>query len=203
MQLLFASQNHHKQKELASLLFPHQIILPHEIGLSFFWDEIGSSYGENALGKAMHLHNTTGKICIADDSGLAVDVLEGKPGIHSARYGKDLYGRELDAQEKNQYLLEKLKDVPPSQRNARFICAMALVVSPYRYFVVQESIEGFIALSPQGSEGFGYDPVFLVGHTEKTMAELSESEKNRVSHRGKAARMMLTILTHLEIDDDL
>ena len=198
MILLFASQNTYKRLEMASLLIPHEISMPKDFGLEFSFDETEPTFIGNALGKADHLFNLTGKPSIADDSGLVVDALDGAPGIFSARYGTDVFGRTLDSSEKNRYLLDNLKQVPREMRTARFVCAMALVVSPYRRYVVQETVEGYIADKPFGDGGFGYDPVFLIGETDRTMAELTDTEKNAISHRGLAARSMLTILDTIE-----
>lgn len=201
MKLLFASQNQHKRQEMAALLLPHTIVMPREAGIPFAFEEVGSTFIENALGKARHLHAITGEPSIADDSGLVVDRLNGAPGVRSARYGSDVFGYELDAAAKNRYLLENLRDVPLAQRSARFVCAMALVLSPHRAFVVQETVEGSIAGGPSGEGGFGYDPVFLVGETGRTMAQLSDREKNSVSHRGLAAKRMLAIIQSLEQEE--
>ncbi len=198
MTLMFATQNIHKKEEMAALLVPHAIIMPSELGIDFSFEEIGSTFIENALGKAEHLFMMTGKPSIADDSGLQVDALGGSPGIYSARYGSDVFGRMLDAPEKNRYLLSNLQGVEGAARSARFICAIALVLSPSRKYVVQETVEGRIAHKPFGDGGFGYDPVFLVGDNERTMAELTPAEKHRVSHRGIAARKILTILASIE-----
>ena len=198
MILLFASQNTHKRLEMASLLIPHEISMPKDFGLEFSFDETEPTFIGNALGKADHLFNLTGKPSIADDSGLVVDALDGAPGIFSARYGTDVFGRTLDSSEKNRYLLDNLNLVPRHLRTARFVCAMALVVSPYRRYVVQETVEGYIADKPFGDGGFGYDPVFLIGETDRTMAELTDTEKNAISHRGLAARNMLAILDTIE-----
>jgi XTP/dITP diphosphohydrolase len=183
---------------MASLLIPHEISMPKDFGLEFSFDETEPTFIGNTLGKADHLFNLTGKPSIADDSGLVVDALDGAPGIFSARYGTDVFGRTLDSSEKNRYLLDNLKHVPRHLRTARFVCAMALVVSPFRRYVVQETVEGYIADKPFGDGGFGYDPVFLIGETDRTMAELTDTEKNAISHRGLAARSMLAILDTIE-----
>ena len=200
MKLLFASQNRHKEQELATLLLPHSLQLPADLDLDFDFEETESTFVGNALGKALHLHKLTNKPVIADDSGVVVDVLGGAPGIYSARYGSDLYGRELTATEKNQLLLEALANVPLAKRTARFVCAMALVLSPYRHYIVQETVEGYIATSPYGEGGFGYDPVFLVGETGTSMAQLTIAEKNSLSHRARAARKIVALLQTIEGD---
>jgi XTP/dITP diphosphohydrolase len=140
MELLFASQNRHKLGEMAALMIPHVIILPADIGIGFEFEETEKTFVGNALGKADHLYNSTGKISLADDSGIVIDALDGAPGVFSARYGTDIFGRPLDAIEKNRYVLDQLKDVPKDKRTARFVCSMALVLDRYRRFVVQETV---------------------------------------------------------------
>jgi XTP/dITP diphosphohydrolase len=202
MKLLFASQNTHKRIEMAALLPEHEIIMPKDVGIDFDFEETADSFIGNALGKAEHLFKLTGLPSFADDSGIAVDALDGKPGIYSARYGSDVFGRMLDAPERNRYLLENLQGIEPDKRSARFICAIALVLSPARIYVIQETVEGSVAERPFGNGGFGYDPIFLVGDSGRTMAELSEQEKNRISHRGNASarlRLLLADIEHKEI----
>ncbi len=201
MKLLFASQNTHKRDEMAYLFAPHTISMPHEVSIVFHHDETADTFWGNALGKAESLFKLSGKPVIADDSGLMVDALGGAPGIFSARYGTDIFGRNLDAAEKNHFLLENLRGIPKQERSARFICAIALVLDENRRFLVQETIEGYIATESCGQGGFGYDPVFIVGESGRTMANLSEREKNLVSHRGRAARRMLAIIATLEQEE--
>lgn len=179
-------------------MIPHVIILPADIGIGFEYEETETTFVGNALGKANHLYEITGNISLADDSGIVIDALDGAPGVFSARYGTNMFGRPLDATEKNRYVLDQLKDVPKEKRTARFVCSMALVLDHYRRFVVQETVEGYIATKPYGEGGFGYDPIFLVGNGNKTMAEMSEREKNTISHRAIAARRMLGIIQQLE-----
>ncbi|MHC1692327.1 MAG: non-canonical purine NTP pyrophosphatase [Sphaerochaetaceae bacterium] len=201
MKLLFASQNLHKRDEMASVLIPHRIIMPQEAGFDYSFEEVAPTFLGNALGKAEYLYRLCGQPVIADDSGLSVDALEGAPGINTAGYGLDVFGRMLDASEKNRYLLENLKGVPYEKRTARFICALALVFSEGREFLVQETVEGHIATQPAGIGGFGYDPVFIENHSGITMAELPEGTKNLISHRGRAARRMLAIIATLEQEE--
>lgn len=198
MELYFASQNSHKRLEMASLLIPHEIVMPSDVGLDFSFEETEDSFIGNALGKANHLFNLTGNIALADDSGIVIDALDGAPGIYSARYGSDVFNRMLDASEKNRYVLDQLQGVPYEKRSARFVCAIALVVDRYRRFIVQETVEGYIATEPYGDGGFGYDPIFLVEERGKTMAELGTSVKNTISHRALAAKRILGIIEQLE-----
>jgi XTP/dITP diphosphohydrolase len=201
MRFLFASQNAHKRNELASLLIPHTIIMPHQVHIEFDHEETGDSFWSNAMYKAEHLFALSGQPVIADDSGLVVDALNGAPGIFSARYGYDVYGRQLDSSEKNQLLLEQLATVPPERRTARFVCAMALVLDVNRRFLVEETVSGYIAINPFGIGGFGYDPIFLVEESNRTMATLPDVEKNKISHRGRAARRILTLIHTLEQEE--
>jgi XTP/dITP diphosphohydrolase len=201
MKLLFASQNTHKRDEMAYLFAPHKIMMPQEVSVVFHHEETADTFWGNALGKAESLFKLTGKPVIADDSGLMVDALGGAPGILSARYGSDIFGRNLDAIEKNRFLLENLNGITENKRIARFVCAIALVLDENRRFLVQETVEGYIATQGHGQGGFGYDPIFIVEESGRTMAELTEREKNLVSHRGRAARRMLAIIATLEQEE--
>ncbi|HSV57238.1 MAG TPA: non-canonical purine NTP pyrophosphatase, partial [Magnetospirillaceae bacterium] len=134
---------------------------------------------------------------LADDSGLCVDALGGAPGVRSARYGSQDGGKtELSAEEKNALLLRAMEG--RDDRSCRFVCAMTLVLSDYRFVSVQETCEGELLHVPRGLEGFGYDPVFLVQEAGLSMAELPLERKNLISHRGRAARRLLAVLNSLE-----
>jgi XTP/dITP diphosphohydrolase len=197
MELMLASHNHHKLGEISALLLGHSIILPEHRNLEFSFEENGSTFIANALDKAEALYNLCKSPTLADDSGLVVDALDGGPGVFSARYGSS-NGKLLTSVERNQLLLKNLDGVVEENRSARFVCAMALIIDPYRKFIVQETVEGRIAFNPFGEGGFGYDPIFIVGSTGKTMAQLSESEKNKISHRGKAAQRVAALLHNIE-----
>lgn len=197
MELMLASHNHHKLGEIAALLLGHSIILPQQRNIEFTFEENGSTFIANALDKAEALYSLSKVATLADDSGLVVEALNGEPGVFSARYGSS-QGKLLSSVERNQLLLRNLEGIGEENRSARFVCAMALIIDPYRKFVVQETIEGFIATQPYGEGGFGYDPVFIVGSTGKTMAQLSSLEKNRISHRGKAAQRVAALLHNIE-----
>jgi len=201
MRFLFASQNTHKRLEMSSLLLPHTILMPYEVHIEFEHAETGDSFWSNAMQKAEHLFALSKQPALADDSGLVVDALDGAPGIFSARYGSDRYGRQLDSSEKNRLVLDKLEGIPMELRTARFVCSMALVIDVDRRFLVQETVNGYIATSPFGLGGFGYDPIFLVEESGRTMAALSEMEKNKISHRGRAARRILTLIHTLEQEE--
>jgi len=192
MEIVLATGNMHKKKELEQILSGHRILIPSDLGLVFDCDETGLTFMENALLKAETLYKLTGRPVLADDSGLCVNALDGGPGIYSARYGSGKDGTLLTDSERNALLLKNIAGA--EDRTAFFVCAMVLITAPYRVFSVQESFDGWIAESPFGGGGFGYDPVFVDALSGKTAAELTEAEKNRVSHRGKAGKVMSTIL---------
>ena len=193
MKLYFASGNDHKKTEMSRLLGGFELTLPKEEGISFDPDENGSTFIDNAVIKAKALYDIVHAPVLADDSGLCVDALGGKPGIHTARYGEEEAGRKLSAEEKYMLLLKNMEGI--TNRRAEFVCAICLYLSPTRIYVIQETSEGSIALAPSnGSGGFGYDPVFYNNEAEKIVAELPEGEKDLYSHRGKAARIMKTLI---------
>ncbi|MDR2019189.1 MAG: RdgB/HAM1 family non-canonical purine NTP pyrophosphatase [Treponema sp.] len=194
MILWFATGNLHKRNELAAILRGHTIRTPREGGFHFDPGETGATFLENALIKAGALYRLVREPVIADDSGLCVDALGGRPGIYSARYGSR-GGEKPDDSRRNALLLAELGDTP--RRSARFVCAMALFLGEDRFCAAQETLEGEIAGSPgeaRGSGGFGYDPIFYLPEKGCTVAELSEGEKNLISHRGKAARVIARLL---------
>ncbi len=203
MNLLFASQNKHKRDELAPLISPHILTLPEEIGINYYYEEIANTLIENALGKAMHLYSMSNKITIADDTGLFVDALGGAPGVHTARYGYNVYNRQPTSTEQCELLIENLKGVEQEKRSARFICTIALVVSPHQFYLFTNFLEGFITTKREGTDGFGYDPVFYIPSLSKTLSQIPTDKKNALSHRGKATRDMLTLLRTLEKENTL
>ena len=153
-------------------------------------EEDGDSFTENALKKARFYAAHFGKLTLADDSGLEVDSLRGRPGVYSARYA----GKRASSQENNRKLLGELRGIPISKRGARFRCVVAIKSAGGREAVVEGSCRGRIGFKEKGRRGFGYDPLFILPKGEKTMAELSLEEKNRISHRGKALRKMRKII---------
>ena len=196
MKIWFATNNAHKKAELEAILGT-VLTIPSDEGLDFNPEETGTTFCENALLKACELKKllaSKGDPVIADDSGLCVDALGGRPGVFSARYGEE-GGRKLSYSDKNILLLEELKD--SAERSARFVCAMVLLFENDRFFVVQETLEGEIVKGREylrGEGGFGYDPVFLLPALGRTLAELSAEEKNSLSHRGKAGKHIARIL---------
>ncbi len=199
MELLFASGNAHKREELSRILEgKHTLLLPQEIGLTFDYEETGETFTENALGKAMYLYQQGNSMpVIADDSGLVIPALGGAPGVRTARYGSEQAGRLLESHERNQYLLKNMQHLTGSERAGSFVCAIALVLSPNRIWIVQESVDGHIIDHEDGCGGFGYDPVFYIDEAGSTMAALSPEQKDYYSHRGRAARKLLTLIDTL------
>jgi len=181
--LVIATKNQGKFLEFKKMLQPAKFSI---ISLHEFPDidmkETGSTFDENALIKATTVCQKIGLPTLADDSGLQVDILNGEPGVFTARYA----GEHATDKENIEKLLKNLSGVPLDKRQAQFVCSLALVFPDGKTFLEQGTLEGLIALSPRGTGGFGYDPVFLVPEINKTFAELSANEKNNISHRAKA-----------------
>lgn len=189
--LVLATRNAHKVKEIQKLLSELQIQV---FCLNDFPDipevvEDGETFEANALKKAQAIFNATQLPSLADDSGLEVDYLDGRPGVYSARFA----GENATDQQNNSKLLELLQDVPESNRTGRFRCVMALV-DQNRMEIVSGSCKGKILNQQRGANGFGYDPLFYVPHLQKTFAELELDEKNKLSHRGIALSKAIEIL---------
>lgn len=195
LKIYFASSNDHKKQEMMRLLNGVNITLPKEEAIAFDPVEDGNSFIENALIKAKDLYKKVNAPVLADDSGLVVDELNGRPGIHTSRYG-DVDGKKLIQSEKNAKLLGEMEG--KENRRARFVCALVLMVSNEKIYIIQETVEGYIAHSIRGEHGFGYDPLFLVEETGKSAAELSDSEKDKYSHRGRAVRKMNLIIEKIK-----
>jgi XTP/dITP diphosphohydrolase len=198
--LVLASNNEHKRQELSRILIGQELVSPREIGIEFDYEEDAETFHQNALGKALRLLGLAhGRAdihgVIADDSGLCVDALGGRPGVHSNRYGA-AGGRLLSAQAKIDLLLHELRD--RDDRRASFVCALVCAFEPDRFFLFQEVLRGEIARSPAGDQGFGYDPVFFVPERGKTVAELPPEEKDAVSHRGRAAQRLSAVLGEMD-----
>lgn len=192
IELVLASNNAHKHAEVSRLFPGARIRTPRELGISFDFDESGETFLENARGKAMALFQKAGMPVLADDSGLCVRALGGEPGVTSSRYGAGPDGRVLETAVRNTLLLEKLEGI--TDRAAYFVCCLVLVEDDSRFIAVQETVHGTITQAPRGANGFGYDPLFLLPGVGKTMAELSDEEKDTVSHRGRAARRLRALI---------
>ncbi len=192
MQLLIATTNQGKLAEYREIFagLPFELRSLHDTGVTEVVPETGSSFEANARLKASEYARLAGMLTLADDSGLEVAGLGGAPGIHSARFG----GPGLTDAQRNELLLEQLRDVPFSERTARFVCAIAIAAPDGRIEVVEGSLAGAIAFAPRGANGFGYDPIFVVADEGKTMAELPAERKNRISHRARAAEGARAIL---------
>jgi XTP/dITP diphosphohydrolase len=190
--LLLATNNKGKVREYKHMLkdLPFELVLPAELGIKTEVDEMGGSLEENARLKATSLARESQLLTLADDSGLEVDVLGGEPGRLSARYA----GEGASDRDRVNYLLSRLKDVPEEKRSARFRCVIAIATPGGEVELCSGECPGFITLEPRGEEGFGYDPIFYLPELGKTMAELTLEEKNRVSHRGRAARQAMKLL---------
>jgi len=195
MIIVLASNNAHKAQEILPFLSGHTLRMPAELGLSFDFPEDGDTFIANSMGKALALYELCGLPCLADDSGICVDALGGRPGVYSARYGSRDGATPLDAVERNELLLKEMAG--QSDRGCRFVCCLSLVLSPYRAFTVQESCEGVLLQAPRGAGGFGYDPIVYLPELGRSIAELSAEEKNRVSHRGKALKRLSRLLDGL------
>ena len=199
MKIIFATGNQDKMREIREILggLNMEIISMKEAGINMEIEENGATFTENARIKAKAVaqelqdsNRQEGVIVLADDSGLEVDYLNKEPGIYSARY----LGKDTSYTVKNTKIIERLQGVPDEKRTARFVCAIAAVLPDGTILSVSRSMEGIIAHEILGENGFGYDPIFFLPEYGKTSAELTEREKNEISHRGKALRAMEQML---------
>ena len=194
LEILIATNNLGKVKEIKDILdIPEIKILtmkdfPHIPKI----EEDGKTYQENAFKKASKISEYTGKICLADDSGLEIDYLKEKPGIYSSRWGNS-------DEERINKVLKLLENVPKNKRSAKFVCVAVLVFPDGKIYMVKEECKGSITFNPKGEHGFGYDPIFLVPEYDKTFAELGDKIKNQISHRGKAMRRTINIINELVV----
>ncbi|MDX9958411.1 MAG: RdgB/HAM1 family non-canonical purine NTP pyrophosphatase [Clostridia bacterium] len=195
MTIFLASGNAHKLEEIHGVLPGVKVLTPADAGLVFNFEETGHTFLDNSMGKAMALWHQVGLPVLADDSGLCVDALGGRPGVLSARYGSREGGPLLDSPDRNALLLREMSGV--ESRSCRFVCCLSLVLGPDRAFSIQETCEGVLLDAPRGTGGFGYDPVVYLPELGKSVAELSPAEKNQVSHRGKALQRLRAIIADL------
>ncbi len=190
MEILFATANHNKVVEIAGKLGDDfKIITPAELGYGEDIPETHETIRENAIEKAQFIWDKFHKTCFADDTGLEVDVLEGAPGVYSARYA----GLPKNPAQNVVKLLKELDGVLFENRTARFRCVIALIEDGVLH-TFEGICEGHISLEPMGELGFGYDPVFVPEGMERTMATLTLDEKNAISHRGKAVEQLISYL---------
>ncbi|MDP3436636.1 MAG: RdgB/HAM1 family non-canonical purine NTP pyrophosphatase [Bacteroidales bacterium] len=188
MDIIFATSNLHKLNEAKAIIGDlFSLITPRELGIYEDIPEDEDTLQENAIFKARYLWERCGKVCFADDTGLEVDALGGAPGVRSARYASD----ECDSRRNMQKLIKELNGI--SNRKARFRTIVALVIDD-KVSLFEGQLKGSIINSPSGSEGFGYDPIFLPEGYTKTLAELTSHEKNLISHRGIAMRKLSDFL---------
>ena len=193
--LLIATKNMGKVREYRELLadLPFDVVSLADVGVDADVEETGETFAENALLKARAYARLSGLLTWADDSGLAVDALDGWPGVHSARHA----GPDATDADRIDILLRRLADAPTGERGAAFHCVVAIAMPDGRAWTTAGMCPGVIIDEPAGSGGFGYDPVFFVPELGKTFAQLTSAEKNAISHRGIAARKAAKLLAEL------
>ncbi len=187
MKLVLASKNPHKLVEISKITekFGFELVLQSELGIDLDVEETGTTFEENSFQKAQAVMKATGLPALADDSGIAVDALNGEPGIYSARYGFD---PSLDDWGRLELLLKNTEQVPDGQRQAQFVCVITMVTPEGQVIQARGEIHGELLREPKGENGFGYDPIFYYPPFGMTTAEMSAEDKNKVSHRGNALR---------------
>ena len=185
MKVVLASHNPHKLKEISKITekFGIELVLQSDLGVDIDVEETGSTFEENSYQKAETVMKATGLPALADDPGIAVDALNGEPGIYSARYGFD---ESLDDWGRMMLLLKNTEHVPDGSREAQFVCVITFITPEGQVIQARGEIHGELTREPRGENGFGYDPIFFYPPFGKTTAEVSPEEKNAVSHRGVA-----------------
>ena len=188
MKVVLASRNPHKLVEISRITqkFGMELVLQSELGVDIDVEETGTSFEENSYLKARAVMEATGLPALADESGIAVDALNGEPGIYSARYGFD---ESLDDWGRLQLLLKNTENVPDGQRQAKFVCVITMVTPEGKVIQARGEIHGELLRAPAGENGFGYDPIFYYPPAGMTTAEMAPEEKNKVSHRANALRV--------------
>ena len=188
MKVVLASKNRHKLQEISRITekFGIELILQSELGIDLDVEETGTTFEENSFIKAEAVMKATGLPALADDSGIAVDALNGEPGIYSARYGFD---ESLDDWGRLELLLKNTEHVPDGQRQAQFACVITMVTPEGQVIRARGEIHGELTREPRGENGFGYDPIFYYPPLGMTTAELPPEKKNEVSHRGNALKL--------------
>mgnify|MGYP003439920189 FL=1 len=217
MIIYVASGNLNKKREMEEIFKEHTIVIPKDEGINFDPEETGTDFYQNSMIKAKALWDIVHCPVIADDSGICVDALNGVPGVWSSRYaGPDFHkgkpdGSKISQEEQNKFLIEELNEAlkkgvdstyfPNGPRSAHYSCSMVLMLNPSRFFIAQETMEGTIIediKDARGQYGFGYDPIFFLPQYGKTDAEILPEQKNAISHRGKACKIISDILKKLE-----
>ena len=193
MRLIVATGNEDKVREIDEILegTGFEAVSMKQAGFNPDIVEDGTTFEENALKKAMAVHELSGEYVMADDSGLCIDALDGAPGIYSARF----CGEDSTYEEKFRKIFEMLADVPEDKRTAKFVCAIAVVKPDGTSFTVRGECRGVLHEKPVGENGFGYDPIFYVPEFGMTTAQMDPEVKNSISHRGRALRAMVEKLT--------
>ena len=188
MKVVLASKNPHKLVEISKITekFGFDLVLQSELGVDIDVEETGTTFEENSLLKAEAVMKATGLPALADDSGIAVDALNGEPGIYSARYGFD---ESLDDWGRLLLLLKNTEHVPDGQRQAQFVCVITMVTPEGQVIQARGEIHGELTREARGENGFGYDPIFYYPPYGMTTAEMSAEDKNEVSHRGNALKV--------------
>ena len=191
-EVVIATRNEGKLREIKDILAPWSFKI---LSLKdFAWIpqiiEDGSTFAENAAKKAREAARQTGRLAIADDSGLAVDALQGRPGVFSSRYG----GEKATDEQRFQKLLVEMTEIPEGKRQAAFVCTLAVATPQGKVELLEGRCRGQIAFAPRGEHGFGYDPIFFIPELGKTMAELDPEVKNRISHRARALEKLKELL---------
>lgn len=195
--MIFATGNMGKMKEIKAILgdIGEEILSMKEAGIDMDIVEDGNTFEENAIIKAKAVMERTGKLALADDSGLEIDALNKEPGIYSARY----MGEDTPYEIKNSNLIERMKGVKGKDRSARFVCVIAAAFPDGEIITTRGTIEGVIAEEPAGENGFGYDPIVYVPENGMTTGQMDPDAKNAISHRGKALTAMKKILEERNI----
>lgn len=213
MKIYLASGNLNKKREMSEIFSEHTIVIPKEEGIDFNPEETGTDFYQNSMIKARALWDIVHCPVIADDSGICVDALKGVPGVWSARYaGPNFHqgkpdGSKIRQDEQNRLLIEELNEAEKKgidseyfangPRSAHYSCSMVLMINPSRFYIAQETMEGTLIddiKDSRGQNGFGYDPIFFLPQFSKTVAEISPEQKNEISHRGKACKIIKEIL---------
>ena len=191
MQVVVATGNAGKMREFARIFAPYGIeaVAQNQLLPDLSVEETGQTFEENAYLKAEAVHRLTGRAAVADDSGLCVDALSGAPGVYSARYA----GEQTPYTQKIEKLLDELGGIPVDWRTAKFVAHICFIAEDGTRMDFEEVCRGYIGAEPKGENGFGFDPVFMIG--QRSFSELSDAEKDEISHRGKALRKLADYLS--------